>query len=158
MNESVKVKVFAYGSNMCTQRLRDRVSSAEPLGTARLIDKRLVCNKKSDDGSGKANVEETVGEIVWGVLYEIESAQLGDLNNYEGGYERRYLDVITEEDSLVNTWVYVSSDLTDDPRPYDWYKELMVKGACEHRLPELYIEFLKQIESKPDLRYGVKHL
>ncbi len=137
---------------MVTERLQapERAPSAKPMGRAKLPDKSLVCNKKSTDGSGKANLADTAGDTVWGVLYEIDSAELGQLDDCEGGYKRECLGVITEQDSLVRAWVYISSKLTDDPRPYDRYKELMISGACEHRLPSYYIELIKSIESKPD--------
>lgn len=157
---SKKVKIFAYGSNMCTQWLRDRVSSAEPLGRAKLPNKRLVCNKKSKDGSGKANLEDAT-DTVWGVLYKIDSAQLDKLDECEKGYERECLEVLTEKDSSERAWVYIASKptrLTSDPRPYDWYKELMMKGAREHQLPQFYIKRMGQIESKPDPKCRSKYL
>jgi len=154
----MKVKVFAYGSNMCTRRMKDRVSSAKPLGFAKFLNKRLVCNKKSDDGSGKANLEKAAGDTAWGVLYEMDSAELGKLDDYEKGYKRVSLDVETEQGALESAWVYISSKLTDDPRPYEWYKELMINGALEHHLSSFYIERLKQIRSKPDPRCAKKHL
>lgn len=157
---SMKVKYFAYGSNMVTERLQapERAPSAKPMGRAKLPDKSLVCNKKSDDGSGKANLVDSDGNTVWGVLYEIDSTQLKKLDDCEKGYKNICLDVLTERDLVVSAHVYISSELTDDPRPYDWYKELMVKGAIEHQLPTCYIELLKQIESKPDPRCAVKCL
>ena len=146
---SKKVEYFAYGSNMSTERLQDRVSSAEPLGCAKLPDKRLVCNKKSKDGSGKANLTDTAGDTVWGVLYEIDSAELDNLDRCECGYTRISLDVKTDQDSSVKAYVYVSSELIEDARPYDWYKKLMIKGAREHQLPAFYVTRLEQIDSKP---------
>ena len=149
---SKKVYVFAYGSNMSTERMQARVSSAKSLGRAKLKppDKSLVCNKKGEDGSGKANLVDKDGGIVWGVLYEIDSEELSKLDKFEKGYERKSLDVSTEQDSSVKAYVYISSELTDDPRPYDWYKKCMRDGAREPHLPSFYITRLEQIESKPD--------
>jgi len=59
-----KVVNFAYGSNMSTKWMQGRVSSAKPIGRAKLSDKRLVCNKKSEDGSGKANLVDAAGNVV----------------------------------------------------------------------------------------------
>ena len=150
---SKTVKIFAYGSNMSTERLQNRVSSTKPLGCAKLPDKSLVCNKKGEDGSGKANLTDTAGDTVWGVLYEMDSAELGKLDRYEKGYSRKSLDVITEQGSSAKAYVYVSSQLTADTRPYHWYKNLMIKGAREHHLPESYIsQCLEKLGSKPDPR------
>jgi len=160
MNEPKKVKVFAYGSNMCSQRMRKRIPSAKSLGRAKLPNKRLVCNKRSDDGSAKANLENT-GELVWGVLYEMDSAELNTLDNCEKGYERINIDVQTDAGLSENAFVYVATEtanLTHDHRPYEWYKKYIISGALEHKLPTSYINFLEKIESKPDLRNSVKRL
>jgi len=119
---------------MTKERLRkpDRAPSAKPLGRAKLPSKRLVCNKKSTDCSGKANLIDSPEDTVWGVLYEIDSTELDRLDGAESGYIRMSLDVITDQDSSVKAYVYVSSELTEDARPYDWYKKLMVKGG--HRV------------------------
>ena len=47
---------FAYGSNMLTERLKARVSSATPIGKANLSDHGLRFHKKSKDGSGKCDI------------------------------------------------------------------------------------------------------
>ena len=44
---------FAYGSNMCTGRLRQRVPSAAPVRIAKLLNRSLRFHKRSDDRSGK---------------------------------------------------------------------------------------------------------
>jgi len=147
-----KIRIFAYGSNMKTNRLRKRVPSAKPIGRARLFNKRLVFNKKSEDGSGKANLEDSPEDVVWGVLYEIESSDLEKLDKAEGGYRRTTMRVKTNEDKLVAAEVYISTEVVLEVIPFDWYKELLVCGAQEHQLPENYIDFLKKIPSKPNER------
>ena len=146
---SKKVAYFAYGTNMSTKRLKERVRSARHRGCAKLPNKRLVCNKKSKDGSSKANLTDSSGATVWGVLYEIDSAELDKLDGVESGYIRISLDVTTDQDSWVKAYIYVSSELTGDARPYDWYKELMIRGAREHQLPASYMKYLEQIPTKP---------
>lgn len=141
----------------CTEWLKERVPSANPVGRARLPNKRLVCNKKSTDCSGKANLTDRAGDAVWGVLYEIDPAELDNLDAVEGGYTRMTLDVITDQDSSVEAYVYISSELTDDPRPYDWYKALMVKGARENALPASYVRYLEQMPSRPNRRKERRH-
>jgi len=145
-----KKRYFAYGSNMSTERLRERVPSAKALGRAKLPNKLLVCNKKSKDGSGKANLIDSTGDTVWGVLYEVDPTELNRLDIVESGYTRIILEVITDQDSSVEAYVYVSSKLTDDARPYDWYKKLMIEGARKHQLPASYVKYLEQIHSKPN--------
>lgn len=133
---------------MSSTRMIGRVPSAKSLGRARLDNKRMVCNKRSKNGSGKANVQDSPGEVAWGVLYEISSKELANLDKAEGGYDRVSLQVWTSDDVPVEAEVYISRMLTDDPKPFDWYKEFIVSGAQEHRLPESYIEYLKRLPSK----------
>jgi len=146
------VLYFAYGSNMSTERMSSRASSAKTVGRARIPDKRLVYNKRSKDGSGRANLVDSPGDEVWGVLYEVETDQLVALDRTEGGYERQEVSVITEQGQTIQAVVYISDQLTDTPIPYDWYKQLIVSGAREHQLPEHYIELLEALPAKSNLR------
>ena len=149
---SETVLYFAYGSNMKSARIRERVPSARFVGRAWISGKRLVCNKKSRDGSGKANLVDSPGDVVWGVLYEIATSELERLDRAESGYNRLVLPVIREHGGTIEAVVYVSDKLTSDPVPYDGYKSMIVEGAREHELPQGYIAFLESLPSKPDPR------
>ena len=46
---------FAYGSNVCSGRLRERVPSAVPVRVARLLNHSLRFHKRSGDHSGKCD-------------------------------------------------------------------------------------------------------
>lgn len=133
---------------MKTERLRKRVHSARPVGRARLFNKKLVLNKRSMDGSGKANLEDSEGDEVWGVLYEINFSDIEKLDKVEKGYQRKTSWVKTDENKLVQAEIYVSTDYTLDARPFSWYKNLLISGAKEHNLPKDYINFLTTIPSK----------
>ncbi len=137
---------------MNTEWLRSRVPSAKTIGRARLLDKRMVCNKKSKDSSGKANLIDSPGNVVWGVLYEIDSAELGNLDKAERSYKRKALQVLNEQGDTISAEVYISTKITTDPTPYDWYKNLILQGAQEHQLPGDYVEYLQRLPSKPDPR------
>ena len=71
------VLYFAYGSNMSSERLRARTPSATSLGRARLPGYTLRWHKLGRDGSGKCDIEPSNAPraAVWGVLYEIDSAE-----------------------------------------------------------------------------------
>jgi|TARA_B100000315_G_scaffold227521_1_gene235548 gamma-glutamylcyclotransferase (GGCT)/AIG2-like uncharacterized protein YtfP len=127
---------------MVTKRLQEpnRAPSAKPLGRAKLPDKRFVCNKKGRDYSGKANLVVDTGHIVWGVLYEIDSADLNNLNRYEGDYKIKEMIVIDDQATQVKAYTYISEKLTEDPRAYECYKKIVIKGAREHNLPDDYIK------------------
>jgi gamma-glutamylcyclotransferase len=145
---SGKVIYFAYGSNMSTKKIRDVVPSAKPIGQARLEGYRLVFNKKSVDGSSKANLIRSAGDKVWGVLYEMDEGELKRLDRSEGGYLRKFLEVIANAGGPVKAFAYLSSKLTNS-LPYHWYKRLVVDGAREHNLPAAYVDVLEQLPSQP---------
>lgn len=150
-----KVLYFAYGSNMKENRLCKRIPSAKLVGRGRILDKKLVCNKRSKDSSGKANLEDSPRGAVWGVLYEMDSSDLNRLDEVEEGYQRTTMNVQTDEDKFVVAEVYISTELTLKAIPFSWYKELLVSGAQEHQLPEDYVDFLKKLPFKHDLRKAV---
>ncbi len=146
--------VFAYGSNMCSGRLRDySVSPERPGEPALLRGYRLRFNKPSKDGSGKANVEPDPAGEVWGVLYALPDAHLAALDKGEGpGYARQREVVQTRAGADVQAWVYVAVSPAADPslRPYGWYKRFLVEGAREHGLPNAYVQALEAIGSMED--------
>jgi len=135
---------------MSSERLRSHVCFARAIGRAKLLDKRMVCNKKGEDGSGKANLIESPGDAVWGVLYEVDSAELDKLDSAEGGYHRMSTQSITKGNNPLEVEVYISTKLTADPTPYEGYKKVILRGAREHELPTGYLQYLEQLPSKPD--------
>jgi gamma-glutamylcyclotransferase len=146
--------VFAYGSNMCSGRFLDYgVSIESETGSALLVGYRLVFNKLSRDGSGKANVESHPGAEVWGVLYSIPNGDLEVLDRGEGkGYCRERVKLVTTNGREIEAWVYTATHAStkSDLRPYTWYKRFLVEGGREHALPSKYVNVLEHIESIQD--------
>ena len=149
-----RIKVFAYGSNMLTAWMRKRVPSANPIGIGRLNGHRLKWHKVSKDGSGKCDAEftGTDSDIVWGVLYELNSAEKPTLDKVEGlgrGYSEKAVDILVDS-KTVNAWLYIATNKDPSAVPYHWYKDLVVHGARRHQLPEDYVAVLEAIVSKSD--------
>jgi gamma-glutamylcyclotransferase len=146
--------VFAYGSNMCSARFRDYGVVPEAPGQAALLHGyRLAFNKKSIDGSGKANVEPHNGGQVWGVMYLIPDEHLRDLDIGEGsGYRRERLQVQKADGTITEAWTYIARKPDADAGlcPYSWYKQFLAEGAKEHSLPVRYIEQLELIRANQD--------
>lgn len=90
---------FAYGSNICTGRLRSRVPSAKPARVAKLLNHSLRFHKRSTDGSCKGDAYFT-GEkrdVVWGVIFTIDPREKADLDRAEGlgrGYAEAQITVV----------------------------------------------------------------
>lgn len=146
----MRVLYFAYGSNMASKCLRRRIPSAKPIGRAVLGGKRVLFNKRSKDGSGKANLVDSPTHSAWGVLYEIDDQDLDKLDTVEGNYHRIRVQVRRPHGELVTAETYVSDYLTDQPVAYDWYKERVLGGAREHGLPDNYIAHLKRLPSRAE--------
>lgn len=146
--------VFAYGSNMCSGRFRAYGMTPRGRGSAAVLDDyRLTFNKPSKDQSGKANVSPSTVHQVWGVLYEIDAAELAVLDLREGkGYARHNLTVRRIDGDTMEAWVYIAArpDTTNPLRPYTWYKRFLVEGAREHALPTAYIAELQAIDATID--------
>jgi hypothetical protein len=131
-------------------RIGKRINGFRSVGIGYVRDKDIVCNKQSKDGSGKANLVESDGCVVWGVLFEIPADQIQALDDAEGGYTRQPFTVVSAEENELEAEAYVSDHLTPNPVPYDWYKDYIVKGAIEHGLPIEYVRKLEVLPSKPD--------
>lgn len=151
------VVYFAYGSNMSTARLRERVPSCKPLGVATLPGHALRFHKRSVDGSGKCNAFATDSEdSVTGVLFRFDLGERAALDKAEGvgnGYEHATVTVINEKGHRRKVLTYLATpDYIDDSlKPFDWYKDFVLAGGREHGLPSEYIaEYIESIEAVED--------
>lgn len=147
---------FAYGSNMCTRRIRARVASASPRGTAKLAGWVVGFCKRGVDGSGKCTLFRTGREQdeVHGVLFVMNSREKALLDEAEGlgtGYAEKLVTVIAQSGPVeAFTYVAMESYLDRGLRPYDWYREFVLVGAEEHGLPDWYVKALAQTPADPD--------
>jgi len=154
-----KFKVFTYGSNMSSKRLKARCPSATFSSTARLNGYDLKFNKVSrKDGTGKGNIVKTGSNNnrVFGIIFEIDESDRESLDNVEGKGFGDNIEMIRVEDStnhIIEVEAYVAKEakyIDDNLKPLDWYKEHCVRGAAEFGLPEEYINFIKEFESITD--------
>lgn len=150
------MKYFAYGSNMLTERLQDRVSSVANPRPLELRGHRLRFHKKSCDGSGKCNIVETAcdADVVHGVLFELDDDQMCTLDYHEGvgyGYRRDEITV-SLDGSGIKASVYVAEKnaIDDALRPYRWYLDLVIAGAEQHRLPHQHVAGLRAVPFTDD--------
>lgn len=150
MGEDKRILYFAYGSNMSTVRLKERIPDAIDQGIAELKGYSFTCNKKSKDGSSKGNIASEKGASTWGVIFEIPASVLAKLDRVEGGYERIQVNVLCNGEA-VQCETYISSELTEE-NPTDSYMELILSGAREHQLPLAIIEALAGIPTKTEVK------
>lgn len=148
-------KCFAYGSNMFLPKLRKVAPSASFYAIGKITGYELLFNKQSQDGSGKANIVKTGSEddIVEGVIFEIDNAEQSSLDRSEGGYCPVEDIKIIVDNKIVRAKTYIarSNKIDDTLRPYDWYKEYVVRGAREYKLSENYTAFLQKFSAIKDV-------
>ncbi len=151
------VVYFAYGSNMSTTRLRERMPSCEPIGIATLPGHALHFHKRSADESGKCNAFATGNDDnVIGVLFSFDPAERAKLDKAEGvgsGYAHAIVTVMNDKGRRRKVLTYLATpDYIDDSlKPYSWYKDFVLAGGREHGLPPEYIaDYIQSVETIED--------
>lgn len=148
---------FAYGSNMLSRRLneKNRAPSASPIGNGYVSNRRLTFDKISKDGSGKCDMESTTNptDRTYGVLFKISTSEKQNLDTAEGlgkGYNEEQVIVITQNGEEREAIAYIATNKKPILQPYHWYKDIVIAGAVEHKLPPSYIEWLRTFSSQQD--------
>lgn len=151
------VKVFAYGSNLCIERLRARTPSARVALVGTLAGHSLRWHKKSRDGSGKCDAFATdVGsDLVWGVVYELTREDKVVLDGFEGlgeDYFEKVVSVRSRDGVVVDAIAYSANPLLleEGLRPWRWYKGFVTTGATQHGFPMEYRRVLDSIDATDD--------
>jgi gamma-glutamylcyclotransferase len=150
------LKYFAYGSNLHPVRLIQRVPESEFVSSAMVSGYCLRFHKRSSDGSGKCNIvySGSDNDIVYGAIYLMPVDSRKILDRYEGvgdGYEIQMLEV-QAGNQLHEVFAYLAqkSHIDDLMQPYHWYKELVLRGAELHMLPDHYIRSISAVASVQD--------
>lgn len=146
---------FAYGSNLSTARLRQRVASARPLAVASLPRHRLAFHKIGRDGSAKCDARHTDDprDLVVGVLFDVAADHYAALDAAEGrgaGYERDMVVVLTRDGAQRTAFTYRATHIDPTLLPFDWYLAHVLRGAAEHALPVDYLVRLRRVPSIVD--------
>ncbi|AXY68358.1 gamma-glutamylcyclotransferase [Thermosynechococcus sichuanensis E542] len=136
---------FAYGSNLCRTQTKRRLGTVPTAQVAELRGYRLVFNKRSNDGTGKANLVPNPHHSVWGVIYCCTEPDIKHFDFYEGvewgHYRHEFVRVITATGQAITALTYVAGeDFIDQALwPSADYLETILEGAKEHGLPAVYI-------------------
>jgi gamma-glutamylcyclotransferase (GGCT)/AIG2-like uncharacterized protein YtfP len=146
--------VFAYGSNLDSERMIGRVPSATVVGVSDLPLHTLRFHKWNEDGTAKADALRTgvQSDRVEGVIYRIATADLPALDRVEGrgnGYERHSMPFTVlggPGSGTYQAWVYIAqtSHIYEELLPAQWYVDHVMRGAREHGLSaELMAELME---------------
>ena len=102
-----------------------------------------------------ATITESLGDHVWGCLWELNDEHLKTLDEQESHYNRFQVSVMMSNKQMItaNTYQLKDEHLNEgeiENLPSPMYKKVILSGAIEHDLPGDYIQFLKSI---PDNGY-----
>lgn len=148
---------FAYGFNLNFERMKQKCTKPRVLGIARLPGHKIGFYENSViwDGAVETVVPDTQSEV-WGVLYQLESYDWGQLDNCEdarldgtGEYFHYPVEVLDEENGVKEASIYKKARLGEPKLPSTEYLDIIIQGAKEQGLPENYIATLEHLASKP---------
>ncbi len=147
---------FAYGSNLLIQRLTagDRCPSAKVLTTGFLSGHCLKFHKLGRDGSGKCDVLPTgnLEDRVYGAVFQIANGDRQNLDRAESlgiGYRAAWVKVQTPKGQII-ALAYRALQIQAHLQPFDWYQQLVMAGALQHRFPPDYLNQLRQVPFNVD--------
>lgn len=133
---------FAYGANLDPEAMRRRAPSARPVGPARLRGYRRAFTVRSPYWGALADLlEEPEGEV-WGLLYELEEADLARLDAFEDcpNLYTRFTVTVEREDGrpVPGVWVYaVRPERREGEFPPGLpYRRILEEAGRRFRLPQ----------------------
>jgi len=128
------IKYFAYGSNMCVTRMIKR--GVTPLSRTQGILNNYVLkfNKKSSKGDWSfANIEESEGDAVEGIIFEIRESHLEKLDKFEGApvhYRREKINVSSCGNKIeCITYIAQNDYIVEGLKPTDDYMKFLIEGS-----------------------------
>jgi len=133
---------FAYGSNMCADRMARRCPAAREQGIARLAGWRVILNSR-----GVATLVPDAGSDCIGVLYTLTPACVMKLDGFEGvadgHYRRQHLPVGGRE-----ALVYLATcSLPGPPRP--GYLDIILNAGRRRGFAEADLDRFRRLALPP---------
>jgi len=161
---------FGYGSNLLAERLHVLNPSAVYVCNGMITGYRLGFGGNSKTwGGSAATILEDKGDVVCGVVWKLEREHSLTLDLQESRYRRLYVDVKilpANDENVAYTNGYSAQFSTIHCRTYQMilpndgqienqppalpspqYKQVIVTGAKEHKLP---LDYRKRLEAMPD--------
>ena len=156
---SARVWYFAYGSNLDPGTfLGRRRMRPHRTRVALLADWALCFDLPVGPGErGVGNVRRQPGARVWGVAYELDSAEASRLDGTEGVPHGAYRRVkvrlnVPARNAPLDAFTYHASRGVEARKPSRRYLGLILTGARHHGLPPDYIEELRALPLAIDER------
>lgn len=150
-------RVFAYGSNLCVERMLARAPGAVVVAAGVLDGHALRWHKRGRDGSGKCDALATglAADAVHGVVYALTAEDKAALDGVEGlgvHYFEKPVRIRGGQGRELDALVYVANPARIDERaiPWTWYRDFVVTGARQHGLPGRYVDALERVFAARD--------
>jgi hypothetical protein len=108
------------------------------------------------DGSSKCNIfkSDSESDQVFGAIYRLSPEHRDELDRFEGkglGYlDHKIMLSHNSTEYTCFTYLAQQSHIVDNLKPYDWYKKLVVLGACYLGFPDSYISSIEAVASTED--------
>jgi gamma-glutamylcyclotransferase len=137
---------FAYGSNLSREQFRSRAGQILEETNGELKNYELRFNKKVRGGTAAANIQQSAGKSVHGVLYRIPEAAFRNLDRYEGvpvHYRRIEVRVTAPDGREINAQVFIAAKIEKGLRPAPHYLQTILDGAAEHGMPADYVQSIR---------------
>lgn len=142
---------FAYSSNMNADRLMGRGVKFVSKETAYIDNYTIKFNKKSVDGTTKANIVASENERIYGILYKMHAGELNKLDNIEGvtsgHFRRQSVPVCTAKGEVFMADVYMANEkyvcADESVMPSRQHIHTIINAAVDNKFDPSYIELLK---------------
>lgn len=147
---------FVYGGDMNVEQIGGRCRGAKALAVARLPDHRLAFYGHSErwDG-GEETVVAQPGDEVYGVVYQLSSADSDRLDLWQGikldgtgPYFHTPAEVVGLDGKTYSVLMYERAERGFRRDPSTEYLDHIIIGAIWHQLPVAYIERLRGMASE----------
>lgn len=124
---------FAFGSNMNTARMHERLGWSPQCFAAMLPNHRLLFNKQVPSGRWcVANIEPAPGQEVEGIVYTVKQQDLDILDDYEGvgggHYERKAVTVFPKSGEPIAAITYAGLMTGTEKPPTREYLNHLLAG------------------------------
>ena len=128
------IKYFAYGSNMSVTRMIKRGVTPLSITPGILDNYVLKFNKKSSKGDWSfANIEESEGDSVEGIIFGLSEVDIKKLDKFEGApvhYRREKINVISFDNKIeCITYIAQNDYIVEGLKPTDNYMKFLMEGS-----------------------------
>lgn len=132
---------------MSSARLAARIEGVRVRALGLLEHHELVFDKPGRDGTAKANARPNAGQSVHGVIWVLPPAAFEVLDDFEAGYARTNLEVVTTTGRRLVASTYLYSGESFPGAAADAYLRHLIEGALEHGLPRQLVERLEALST-----------